>query len=487
MPITYLDEEKPKSKITYLDEGILEAPKKPLSYTEKREQLGKEEFKRKLESRNPLERFAAKSVRYLTPQALSQAEFEPGQKNILGDIQHALSRPGGAVRSAIMPKDRNRFLAALSGFQKPEEAPTFQEEVYRKFAPKLTGNQAVDYAKAFPSVFAGTALDVATDPITYAGGIAARFLGKTAKGQVITKGIGKEFGKAGKIIKTTAKEIAESPIGETAKRGFVKAIENIKSLGNKVPKIMNREWILEQPRRALEVADDTVKGIQEEYRYLYDDIGIGKMEVNKTELKDVIYSLFKGATKEEADDIINTLKTGIHPLEGGPSELSATLDTVQKVKNILQKDIPESVWMRGKKGFNLTPVQVRKVKAYFKLKNITEKTLAGTEEGEYLKYLDKKATDTYRLTKVIKRMVIDQTGEPQETGRLLSAFGGKAQQAGKENLFYRLKELNEDTQRIITNMNKFRKRQELKMIGKKVIGRTAIGYGIYELVNRLTR
>src|SRR3990167_3129347 len=51
---------------------------------------------------------------YFMPQALSEQEYQPGEKNIFGDIQHALSRPGGAVRSAIMPKVRNSFEADIA-------------------------------------------------------------------------------------------------------------------------------------------------------------------------------------------------------------------------------------------------------------------------------------------------------------------------------------------------------------------------------------
>ena len=460
MAITYLDEEQPKSKITYLDEeSSVKLRLKPSG-----------EF-------NKIDRIA----NYFMPQALSEQEYKPGEKNIFGDIQHALSRPGGAVRSAIMPKGRNSFEAAISGFQKPEEAPTFQEEIYKKYSPELTGNKAVDFAKAFPSAFTGTALDIATDPMTYAAGIIGKFLGKSAKAKGIVKAAGEEFGKAGKLAQATTQEILQSPIAETAKRGFVKAAENIIALGNKFPKAMNRDWLIKQSENTYNVADDTIKGIQEEYRYLYDDIGIGKMEVNKSELKEIIYNTMKGATKEEADDILNKLKTNLAPQSMGSYELSPNLDTVQKIKNLVQADIPENVWMKGKKGFDLTPAQSRKVNAYFRLKDVTRKTLAGTEEGEYLQYLDKKATNAYRLTKVIKRMVIDQTGQPSETGTLIKAFSSKAEQAGKENWFYQLKALNEDAQDIITNMNKFRKRQTIK----KVVETTAGGYGVYEIGKRM--
>ena len=258
-----------------------------------------------------------------------------------------------------------------------------------------------------------------------------------------------------KVAKEAGEEIAR--LGESAKRIFIQAKDNLKSWVKS--KQYNRDWLLNQSQKTFQVADDTINGISQEYNELYKSIG--ETEVNKAQFKEALSDLWKGATKEEIDDIVNALKT-----EGaggiGTTELPATLNSVKRVKDVIQKDIPESVWLKGKKGFNLTPLQQKKVNAYFKLKSITEKALTGTEEGEYLSYLDKKATDVYRLSKTVKRMVIDQTGQPTETGRLVQAFSGKAGQAGKENLFYRLKELNEDAQDIITNMGKFRGRQILK-------------------------
>jgi len=199
------------------------------------------------------------------------------------------------------------------------------------------------------------------------------------------------------------------------------------------------------------------------------------MDADKAKFKEALEHLWKGSSREEIDEIVKTLKTEIG------EELSPNFDTVKKVKDIIQRDIPESLWLKGKKGIDLTPLQQKKVNAYFKLKSITENALSGTEEGEYLKYLDKKATDIYRLTKTVKRMVIDQTGQPTETGRLVQAFSGKAGQAGKENLFYRMKELNENAQDIIGNMGKFRNRQIVKGFAKKTIGGGLLlgsGYGL---------
>ena len=64
---------------------------------------------------------------------------------------------------------------------------------------------------------------------------------------------------------------------------------------------------------------------------------------------------------------------------------------------------------------------------------------------------------------------------------MIRAFSGKAEQAGKENWFYQLKALNEDAQDIITNMNKFRKRQVIKRIAETAAG----GYGVYEIGKRV--
>jgi hypothetical protein len=292
-------------------------------------------------------------------------------------------------------------------------------------------------------------------------------------------GVGKTIGKLvtqpGQVAKEVGSEI--SSLGETAKRGIEFAKSNLQNFAKKNFKKMNRDWLVEQSQNTFKVADDTVGAIREEYGALYE--GIGETEVKREVVKDVINDLVKGATKEEAEEIFANLRNNLG------QEIKPNLNTVKKIKDLIQSDIPESVWAKGKKGMDLTPAQARKVKAYFKLKDITKKSLENTPDGEYLDYLDKKATDVYRLTKTIKRMVLDQTGQATETGRLVQAFSGKAGQAGKENLFYRLKELNENAQGIIENMGRFKTRQMLKQnIGKAAIGTGGI-LGIGELLRRI--
>ena len=187
MPLTFTEEDF-KEPLTFTEADFQEEPRKPrkpLSYAEQRLEELKQESEVRRESPSRLARTSQSIIDYFMPQVLSAKEFAPGEKNIFGDIQHALSRPGGAVRSAIIPKGRNRLEAAVSGFQRPEEAPTFAEEAYERFAPEPTGNKIVDFFKAYPSVFAGTALDVATDPMIYATGLIGKFLGKSARARGI--------------------------------------------------------------------------------------------------------------------------------------------------------------------------------------------------------------------------------------------------------------------------------------------------------------
>jgi len=442
------------------EEEITPEETKIPSYQEQRSQQEKE--RRARLEQTPFGKALYKTTDYLTPQFLSGKEFAPGERNIFGDVGE---RPGSAIRGLFFPKEGESRLGAYKRAAiTPETQPSAAESLYLKSGIQPTGNKLLDVAKAYPSAFAGQTMDIATQPINWLLGM----FGAKAK-----QPIAKEFGKAKELVKSTTEEIISSPLGETVKRGFVNAVNNVKSLGNKFPKIMNRDWLISQTQKTASMADDTINGIRGEYDELYKIIG--ETKIDRTEVKNIIADLLRGATKEEADEILTNLRNNLGQYA------KADLNTVKKIKDIVQSDIPENVWLKGRKGIDLTPLQQKKVNAYFKLKSITEKTLTGTEEGNYLSYLDKKATDVYRLSKTIKRMVIDQTGQPTETGRLTQAFSGKAGQAGKENLFYRLRELNEDAQEIITNMNKFRKRQFLKKAGVTVTG----GYGLYELGRRI--
>src|SRR3990167_10569079 len=151
MALTFTEEDF-KEPLTFTEADFQEEPRKPrkpLSYAEQRLEELKQESEVRRESPSRLARTSQSIIDYFMPEVLSAKEFAPGEKNIFGDIQHALSRPGGAVRSAIIPKGRNRLEAAVSGFQRPEEAPTFAEEAYERFAPEPTGNKIVDFFKAY--------------------------------------------------------------------------------------------------------------------------------------------------------------------------------------------------------------------------------------------------------------------------------------------------------------------------------------------------
>ncbi len=217
---------------------------KPLSRLEQIEQ-GNKEWRAKMD-KNPFAKFMNKATDYISPQALSGKEYGPGEQNIFGDVAN---RPGAAIRGAIFPKpEESRIQGYMRGAGTPESQPSASESLYLKSGIQPTGNKALDVLKAYPSAFAGQAIDIATQPATWAGGIASKFLGKGAIKEVL---------KAGQITKATAEDILSSPLGQTVKQGITNVVESAKyplksgkTLGQAFGNIKNPAGLAERSQKA---------------------------------------------------------------------------------------------------------------------------------------------------------------------------------------------------------------------------------------------
>ncbi len=247
-----------------------------------------------------------------------------------------------------------------------------------------------------------------------------------------------------------------------------------------LPQVMNDEWLTKQATYTYGVADDVVKAVQNEYEDLYKNID--DVVVNESKLKEVVNNLSGGA-KEETQQIIDDLK-----LEFGDEPISFTINSARRIKNIIQRYIPDSAWMKGKKNLNMTPRQEKLAGVWFKTRDLIKDTLKEhyPTDADYLEYLDKKASDTYRLAKVVKGMVVDETGQPHKSSQLVNTFMGGATTSGKRKLFLRLAQLDNNATTTIRNMNKFKNRQAIEKFVKRVAGATLIGYPAYHLMKKLT-
>ena len=246
-----------------------------------------------------------------------------------------------------------------------------------------------------------------------------------------------------------------------------------------LPQVMNDEWLTKQATSTYGVADDVVKAVQNEYDDLYKNID--DVVVDETKLKGIVNQL-TGGVKEESQQLIDELTT---EFEGKP--IPFTINAARRIKNIIQKYIPESAWIKGKKNLNMTPKQEKLADAWFKTRDLVKNTLKKhyPTDADYLEYLDKKATDTYRLAKAIKGMVVDETGQPHKTTQLVNTFMGGATSSGKRKLFMRLAELDNNTRKVISDMNKFKNRQAIETFAKRVAGATLIGYPAYHLMKKM--
>jgi hypothetical protein len=237
-----------------------------------------------------------------------------------------------------------------------------------------------------------------------------------------------------------------------------------------MPKRMTDKWLVTQAIKTNSITDDVIKAVRNEYEKMYNVIG--EKGVNKIKFQGIIDDLF-GGIKKEAQSIVGFPEEGLDDIAKEVSasigdNAQSTIANVKKVKDIVQKEIPESTWLKGKKMKALTLRERKLTDAYFRLKDLIYNSL---DDAADLMNLDERATEIYRVTKAVKRMVVDETGKPYKTSQLINTFSGKGTQAGKRKLFERLAELDVKTRDIIKNMNRYSGRRTMR----RMLGRIAKG------------
>lgn len=257
----------------------------------------------------------------------------------------------------------------------------------------------------------------------------------------------------------------------------VKVISSdIKTLAQeKAPQIMNDKWLIDKAQKTGQVTDKVIKDMNTEIGNFYNTVS--DVPVNRSKIQDIISNLW-GMAKEDTSRVIQEIKDKF----GGT--VKTTVGDAKKLKDIVQDYIPESVWLKGKKGMDLTPAQQKLTDAYFGLKKVIHEAL-GKEVSPTLATLEDKATNIYRTGKVIKRMVVDETGKYRKTSQLVNIFKGNPAQAGRRSIFNDLSKMNEEAQQIIKDMGKFTGRQATKKFIKKVVGAGLVGYSGYEIIKKL--
>lgn len=261
-------------------------------------------------------------------------------------------------------------------------------------------------------------------------------------------------------------DLATAPINKIAQAvsqskiiNSLKPVKDLKQfLNQKIskPRLMNDKWLMEQSNKIYSVADDVQTNIRGEYAKLYEG-GLGSQKVPMDPLQKAANNVGE-YSKQALEDMGKKIGQNAAP----------NIQTAKAMKDIIQDYIPDAVWMKGKKDIQLTPQQQKLVDSYFELRKIIY-----DNAGEFknpLMELDKKATEAYRVSKAVKRLVVDETGKPNNTSQLVNIFSNNAGKAGKRELINRLNKLDNKAQDVITNMNKFKFRQELKKIIAPAVG-----------------
>lgn len=244
-----------------------------------------------------------------------------------------------------------------------------------------------------------------------------------------------------------------------------------------IGKPMGDDFLKANATKLYQSADTTLKAVKKEFGQMYSFSGIGDKPIDNSKLQNVVDKIV-GAAKNESEGVLEKLKSLIVDEKGKPIELPANVSSAKKIQDIVQEHIPDSAWLKGKVGANMTPNQQKLANAYGELKGLIYQSL-DKNDAQALAQLDEKGSKVYRVTKAIKKMVVDETGEPVKTNQLVSMFQGKPGQAGRRDLVQRLSEMNGSTNDVIQAMHQFNTRQQLKSVAKKgagtLLGLTGLG------------
>jgi len=152
-------------------------------------------------------------------QRLRSINVEPAQKNkswLVQGLEHIM-RPGAAAKSAIdaATSGRDFVSAARSGWDDPENAPSGQallRRLSKSSVPVASGAAKFLDKSGLGQFVGGTAIDIATDPLTYVGiGPATKAVGATGaigrRLQIAGKGVGPDLTPLSKGLSDVANKI----------------------------------------------------------------------------------------------------------------------------------------------------------------------------------------------------------------------------------------------------------------------------------------
>ena len=226
-----------------------------------------------------------------------------------------------------------------------------------------------------------------------------------------------------------------------------------------LPQKMDTQWLVKKANTLDSIANDAKGAIDNEYAQLLktptvNGVSVGDVSTN--------YSKFSGLLNDIELDNPELAKDITEKIGNNPAN---NINTARKISSLINEDYLPNVWQKVKAGIDPTKEQNQLTKYVKQLKQMQHDALKGLPEGEQLIDLDKRGSEVYDLTRVIKKMVRDKTNRPNNPNVLRSTFTGNG---NPDNMQYiqRLKELNGKTSQFLKDMNKYHGRIATKqMIG----------------------
>jgi hypothetical protein len=279
-------------------------------------------------------------------------------------------------------------------------------------------------------------------------------------GEAALKGLtGERIGELGDIprsigvpnlISATVGLFASLPLANAgARKTLVKSVnKGLSFIKSKLPKIMNKNYVLDRARTASGGLDDLYKGLSKEYDAIYDKIG--KVQVDVKSVQGVIDDL--------PANIVNKISKSKLVSKTASGEIVPDMNNLKIIRGIIRKAVPDKVW-RGKAIGDVNTADLEQ--SYGKLSNIMAK---GNPE---LVDINKRYAQFRNMQKTLGRILYDADGNVQANS--LQRLFSKGGERGKQVFFEDFAKQWPQAQQIIKDIGKYNSRQGLKSGASKAL------------------
>jgi len=306
------------------------------------------------------------------------------------------------------------------------------------------------------------------------GAIAEGLIGKRQVefGDLIrTTGFG---GGANELLSSTTGFFGSMAIGNLLTKGKIVSGANKieQTLKNKMPQVMNKDYVLNRTKELVNGVDELEQGIFDNYDELYKAIGDNPVSTSINQA-----DWWKNLPQKAISKIRTILK-----VPKKDEVIPATVNSLKTIKQALRKSLSRKAWVMP------DAEDAKIIEAYF---NIGEEISRNAgEHATNLANLNAKAKDFYLLRKELYNILLDSEGQPM-ANKLINVYK-KTGERGKQVFFERLSQFYPKAKDLIDDIVKFNKRQVLKQGIKRAtpwivggaIGSAIAGKSISSLINR---